>query len=203
MDPRPDLATAYDAHVLDRESSGEPTWRDEAKEDLARRLRPGARLLELGAGVGYTSRWFVDRGLQVLATDLSPANVEMCRAKGLDAQVVDMMDLPFQDGSFEAVWAASCLMHIPDADLPGVLRSIARLLTGDGLFWAGTWGSDTPWEGVWEKDWYTPKRFYSIRGDDQLRRAFDVDFEVVSFERFNPEPEIDWHYQTALLAPRR
>lgn len=203
MDPRPDLAAAYDAHVLDRESSGEPTWRDPAKEDLVDRLPAGAHLLELGAGVGYTSRWFADRDLHVVATDLSPANVEMCRAKGLDALVADMMDLPFGAGSFDAVWAASCLMHIPDADLPGVLRSIAGLLTDGGLVWAGTWGSDTPWEGVWEKDWYTPKRFYSIRGDEQLADFFDVDFELVSFKRLKPEPEIDWHYQTALLSPRR
>ncbi len=205
MDPRPDLVTAYDAHALDRESKGEPDWRDTAKLDLVSRLTPGARLLELGAGVGYTSRWFADRGLTVVATDLSQANVDLCCQKGLDARVADMMDLPFPEGSFDAVWAASCLMHIPNADLPAVLDSVSRLLADGGLFWAGTWGAREGSEGTWEEDWYVPKRFYSIRTDDQIRGAFEAAFRVLSFEVADPgsgDSWHRWHYQMALMAPR-
>lgn len=202
MDPRPHLTETYDAHAAHREERGEPTWRDAAKEDLVARLAPGARLLEVGAGVGYTSRWFADRGLRVLATDLSPVHVEYCRAKGLEAQVADLLDLGFDDGSFEAVWAASCLMHVPNDDLDGVLASIARVLTPGGLFWSGTWGAEDGWEGIWEDDELSPKRFYSLRADDELRAAFERRFDVLSFEASAPEPEFEWHYQMALLTPR-
>ncbi len=32
------------------------------------------------------------------------------------------------------------------------------VLEDGGLFWAGTWGGSTS-EGVWDEDWYEPKRF--------------------------------------------
>ena len=202
MDPRPELTETYDAHAQRREDRGEPAWRDAAKADLVRRLGPGARLLELGAGVGYTSRWFADRGLDVLATDLSPVHVEYCRAKGLEAQVADMLDLDFAEGSFDAVWAASCLMHVPSDRLSDLLASIARILTPDGLFWTGTWGAETGSEGIWEDDELRPKRFYAIRTDDELLAALRAHFEVLTFEATRPEPEFDWHYQMALATPR-
>ena len=200
MDPRRDLASAYDTHALDREARGEPEWRSPQRSRFAAGLPPGGRLLELGAGVGHTARWFADQGFDVLATDLSPANVEMCRAKGVEAQVADLMDLAL-DGPFDGVWAASCLMHVPNVHLAETLESIAGLLADSGLFWAGTWGGAES-EGIWAEDWYRPRRFYSIRGDEQMRSFYRAAFELESFASFDPEPDIEWHYQMALLRPK-
>ena len=200
MDPRLDLASAYDAHVLDREAKGEPEWRSSHRVRFAAELPPGGRVLELGAGVGYTAQWFAEQGFEVLATDLSPANVDMCRAKGVEARVADLMNLDLE-GSFDGVWAASCLMHVPNAHLGETLASIAGLLNDSGLFWAGTWGGVES-EGIWEEDWYRPRRFYSIRSDEQIQSFYRDVFEISSFVAFDPEPDIEWHYQTALLRPK-
>lgn len=201
MDPRQDLAAAYDARAGDREAAGEPEWRKAAQADLVERLGPGAELLEVGAGVGYASRWFADRELTVVATDLSAENVARCREKGLRAEVADMGDLPFPDGSFDAVWAASCLMHIPNADLPGTLDEIARVIRPGGLLWTGTWGSESSAEGTWEEDWYEPKRFYSLRSDADLQAMLEDRFRILSFDsRDDFEKDIDWHYQMTLMA---
>lgn len=197
MDPRPDLATAYDNHVLDRESKGEPHWRAPHREAFAAQLPPGGRVLELGAGVGFTARWFADQGFEVLATDLAPANVEMCRRKGVQAQVADLLALEL-DGLFDGIWAASCLMHVPNEHLQGVLVSVADLLADSGLFWAGTWGGPDS-EGVLEEDWYRPKRFYSIRSDGRMRSLYATSFDLVSFETIDPAIEVGWHYQMARL----
>ncbi len=201
MDPADrlaDLVAAYDAYAPDREEMGEPDWRDDIRADFAARLPAGAAVLEVGAGVGYTARWFADEGFDVTATDLSPANVALCRSKGVRAEVRDMADLGFAGESFDGVWAASCLMHVPDAELPGVLQEIARVLIPGGWFWAGTWGGADD-EGVWEEDWYRPKRFYSIRADDRMRALYEPDFEVLSFTTLDPRPDLQWHYQSALL----
>jgi SAM-dependent methyltransferase len=197
-DPRPHLARSYDAHAAEREEAGEPDWRDDIRSDFAARLPSGGRVLEVGAGVGYTSKWFFDQGFDATATDLSPVNVELCRTKGLRAEVRDMAHLGFDDRSFDGVWAASCLMHIPDADLPSVLGEIRRVLTPAGYFWAGTWGG-TDSEGIWQDDRYEPKRFYSIRSDDRMRAFYETHFEVLAFELLDPRPDLEWHYQSALL----
>ena len=195
------MAAAYDAHAHEREEAGEPDWRDDIRADFAGRVGPGNRVLEVGAGVGYTAKWFADQGFEVIATDLSPGNVDLIRAKGVAAEVRDMADLGFDDGSFAGVWAASCLMHIPTPELDGVFAEIERVLAPGGWFWAGTWGSDEPVEGPWEDDWYEPKRFYAIRDDGSIVAAYESRFEVVAFESFEPM-DVDWHYQSALMRRR-
>ncbi|MDX1691111.1 MAG: class I SAM-dependent methyltransferase [Acidimicrobiia bacterium] len=196
-----DLIAAYDANAATREEKGEPEWRSPIRADFAGRLPEGARVLEIGAGVGYTARWFHEQGLDVTATDLSPANVAKIREKGVTAHVRDMAELGFSAASFEGVWAASCLMHIPDAALPGVLTGIREVLVPDGWFWAGTWGG-VDREGIWEDDSYEPKRFYSFRSHDRIRSFYeDAGFEIVSFEVIDAEPTIEWSYQSTLMRP--
>ena len=193
-----DLVAAYDANADEREARGEPDWRDGEKLEFIRKLGSGARILELGAGVGYSSRWFADRGLNVLATDLSGENVALCREKGLAAKVMDMTQIDEPGSSFDGVWAASCLMHIADRDLPGVLAGIAEVLRPGGWFWAGTWGGIDR-EGIWDEDFYEPKRFYSNRTDGRMRAFYEAQFEVEHFTILDPEPEFEWHYQMALM----
>lgn len=62
------------------------------------RNRGATSLLEVGAGTGHDSLYFQRQGLRVLCTDLSPAMVELCRAKGLDAQVADFLGLGVPPG---------------------------------------------------------------------------------------------------------
>ena len=77
------------------------------------RNRGATSLLEVGAGTGHDSLYFQGQGLRVLCTDLSPAMVGLCRAKGLDAQVADFLGLGVSPASFDAVYAMNCLLHVP------------------------------------------------------------------------------------------
>jgi len=65
-------------------------------------LRGAASLLEVGAGTGQDSLYFQEQGLRVLCTDLSPAMVELCQAKGLDARIADFLSLDVPPASFDA-----------------------------------------------------------------------------------------------------
>ncbi|NQV06071.1 class I SAM-dependent methyltransferase, partial [bacterium] len=136
------MAETYDGVAAVREERGEDAWRWPIAERFLEKMRADGktRVFEIGAGVGYTSRWFADHGLYVVATDLSPAQVELCRAKGLDAHVRDMYELGFPADSFDAAWAMNCVHHIPNADFPRVLQGIADVLVPGGLFYVGVWG---------------------------------------------------------------
>lgn len=198
---RADLIAAYDTNADARDERGEPDWRTSIRMDFASRLPRGGQVLEIGAGVGHTARWFHDQGFDVTATDLSPAHVEKIRAKGVRTEVRDMLDLGFPDESFDGVWAASCLMHIADAELPQVVRGIRSVVRPGGWFWAGTWGGpDT--EGPWEEDTHEPKRFYSRRSDERIQRFYAAEFEILSFEVIAPGGSVDWDYQSVLMRRR-
>ncbi|UCG22693.1 MAG: methyltransferase domain-containing protein [Chloroflexota bacterium] len=74
------------------------------------------RLLEIGCGMGYDSLEFLKRGVRVTATDLTPNAVELSRRhfeiEGLEAEEVrtaNALELPFDDGTFDGVWANGVL----------------------------------------------------------------------------------------------
>ena len=115
----------------------------------------GGRLLEIGAGPGHDSAFFAGHGLQVVATDLSPAMVGFCRSKGLDAHVMDFLHLDFPAGSFDAVYALNCLLHVPNADLPEVLAAIRAVLRPGGWLFLGVYGGNGG-EGPSRNDLHEP-----------------------------------------------
>ena len=85
--------------------------------------------------------FFASHGLDVVATDMSSAMVARCRDKGLDARVMDFSQLDFPPESFDAVHAMNRLLHVPNAELPAVLNSIARVLRPGGLFFLGVYSA--------------------------------------------------------------
>lgn len=80
------------------------------------RLLKGKSLLEIGCGMGYDSLEFLKRGVRVTATDLTPNAVLMAKRhfeieghQAEDVRTANALDLPFEEASFDAVWANGVL----------------------------------------------------------------------------------------------
>src|SRR3989338_8455892 len=76
-------------------------------------LLKGGKILDLGCGSGDHSLYFKQRGLDVTSIDLSKEMVKLCNEKGLNALLMDIENLKFEDKLFDGVWAATSLLHIP------------------------------------------------------------------------------------------
>ncbi|GAB3429510.1 class I SAM-dependent methyltransferase [Flindersiella endophytica] len=191
------LRTSYDGGAATRDTVEKGDWKLAQRSAFLERLRAeGARrLLEVGAGTGQDSSYFLDAGLDVRATDLSPEMVERCRAKGIDAQVMDFLHLDFPPSSFDAVYAMNCLLHVPNADLPEVLSAIAGLLVPGGLFFLGVYGGKSG-EGVADWDSHVPPRFFSWRSDEQIQAFAAQAFEIVDFHVVGAD---DYRFQSLTL----
>jgi SAM-dependent methyltransferase len=72
----------------------------------------------------------------VVAIDISPRMVELARARGVDARLGDVQELPFGSESFDLAVAAWMLYHVPDVDL--ALAELARVLQPGGQLVAVT-----------------------------------------------------------------
>ena len=176
------LRAAYDARAAWRDGQGKEPWKLTERQAFRERLAPGARLLEIGAGTGQDSAYFQAEGFAVVAADLSAAMVEHCRAKGIEAQVMDALHLSVPVGSFDAVFAMNCLLHVPNHDLPAVLAAVRAVLRPGGLFFVGVYGGEQSAEGPLDDDRHVPPRFFSWRTDEQLLGfAADARFDVVDF----------------------
>ncbi|WP_107060254.1 class I SAM-dependent methyltransferase [Streptomyces sp. NRRL F-5123] len=175
------LRQAYDARAAWRDGLTKEPWKVEERQSFRDRLAPGARLLEIGAGTGQDSAYFRYEGLAVVAADLSPAMVERCRAKGVEARVMDVLHLDVQEASFDAVFTMNCLLHVPNRDLPAALASVRTALRPGGLLFVGVYGGTESAEGPIEGDEHVPPRFFSWRTDGQLLGFATESFEVVDF----------------------
>jgi SAM-dependent methyltransferase len=163
------------------------------------RGRGAATLLEVGAGTGHDSLYFQQEGLRVLCTDLSPAMVELCKAKGLDARVADFLGLGVPAASFDAVYALNCLLHVPTPDLPRVLEAVGEVLVPGGLCYVGTWGGADE-EGPVQDARYPVPRFFALRSDSRMRQALAERFHVLSFTTFDADED---HFQSFVLEKPR
>jgi SAM-dependent methyltransferase len=139
--------------------------------------------------------------MDVVCTDLSPAMVNLCQAKGLKAYVMDFLGLDFPPGSFDAIYALNCLLHVPTDDLPAVLRKLQELLRPDGLFFLGVYGGFER-EGLHEKDWHDPPRFFAHHTDEFMQHATAPFFDIVSFKTI-PLQGNTWHFQSMILRSKK
>jgi 2-polyprenyl-3-methyl-5-hydroxy-6-metoxy-1,4-benzoquinol methylase len=99
------------------------------------------RLLEVGGGQGeLAERIARELRAEVTMVDQSERMVELAAARGLAAQVGDVQQLPFADGSFDVAVAAWMLYHVPDLDRG--LGELTRVLEPGGHLVAVTNGED-------------------------------------------------------------
>ena len=114
-------------------------------EAFSRRLTipPGARVLDVACGTGNTAIPLARQGAVVTGVDIAPNLLvqarERSRAEGLQVNFDegDAEQLPYPDGSFDAVVSMFGAMFAPRPDL--VASEFARVLKPGGLLAMGNW----------------------------------------------------------------
>jgi SAM-dependent methyltransferase len=133
--PRPeDILTAF----YDLRAGEEPARDPEAllrfrKALVAAGLQANERVLDVGAKRGALAHAARALGVDVAYTgvDLSPENVAVAKAAGLDVRVANAADrLPFEKGSFDCVFCLELLEHLVSP--LALLTEIRRVLADGG-----------------------------------------------------------------------
>jgi SAM-dependent methyltransferase len=99
--------------------------------DLAE-AAPGTRMLDVACGSGAFLGCALDRGVDVVGIDVSPAAIELAarRVPGVELHVGDAENLPFDDSSFGLVTCLGSLEHFPSPERGAA--EIARVVRPDG-----------------------------------------------------------------------
>ena len=195
---RDTLRAAYDFDAPRRDTNVFDGWRVEVLDDFLTRLEPQAEILELGAGAGQAAAYVAGKGFTVTAMDLSPANVELAIARGIDARVGDFTDPDFFVGEFDGIYAMNSLLHVQKELFPVVLGILRRSLRPGGVAQIVVWGG-IDHEGPFQDEWTEPARFFAIYTDDSFAALPTPGFRRVSCEFRHDDVEGELHPQVLTL----
>ena len=174
-------------------------WSNRFYAMLARRYgRRGARLLEVGSGLGHLVGQLEDR-FETYGLDLNHWAVKQSRTvvDKSTLQTASAQSLPFRDGSFNVVIIKHIVEHLPDPEK--AIREIARVTEKDGILILSTPNLDSllkPWKG---EKWIgyqdpthislkPPREWLAMieRAGYELKRVFSDGFWDVPYIRFIP-----------------
>jgi uncharacterized protein YbaR (Trm112 family) len=135
-DERLDLSLPYVVEELGWDPVGASTWvatRCSFEELLGKYVRPGLRVLEVGAAKSWAGRYFNARQCEYTACDIvDDPNIGLGRSRFFRSRfghyevvAADAEQLPFADSYFDLVFAIAALHHA--LDLPKMLGEMARV----------------------------------------------------------------------------
>lgn len=192
MDPiktkyKENLLKYYNKEAELRNQSVKQEWKLRVREDFNNLLKHEQKttLLEIGAGAGYDSQFFMNNGLKVIAIDLSSEMIKKCKEKAIESYELDFYNLSYLHKQFDCIWAMNTLLHVPKSDLDHVLNEIDLVLKDNGLFFMAVYGGKDS-EGEYIKSEISDSpRFFSYHSKDNLAAKLEQFFEIISFEQFD------------------
>jgi 2-polyprenyl-3-methyl-5-hydroxy-6-metoxy-1,4-benzoquinol methylase len=138
----------------------------------------GARVLEIGCGMGLHTELMVRAGADVTAVDISPTSIQATtrrlELKGLEANLVeaDATALPFRNGTYDFVWAWGVIHH--SSHTARIVREIARVLATRGSTRVMVYNRNGMYARVvFVRDFLMKSRFRRLSFDDVLSEASD------------------------------
>lgn len=100
-------------------------------------LERGAQVLDVGCGGGRDLVALTQLGLDPTGLDFSPKLAAIAaKSSGCKTIVADMRSPPFQEATFDGIWAAAALLHLDREDLLPTLRQFRKILRPGGVLFA-------------------------------------------------------------------
>lgn len=155
--------------------------------------------LDLGCGLGRHAILFGKNGLNVYCFDISEKAIEETRAWAdkenlkLNYTVGDMLELPYEDESFDAILCRNVISHTDTAGMRQVTAELYRVLRSGGECYL-TLGSKDTW-GWKETNWPLIDENTKLRREDGPEDGvphFYADYDLIK-ELFSKFEIIDLH----------
>lgn len=105
-------------------------------------VKPNSKILDFGCGNGRAFPYIQKRGGRYFGVDISENLIEIARQKHPKAnlQVINGINLPFEENFFDAVYSIAVFHNIPSKKLRSqILQEIKRILKPNGFLILTVW----------------------------------------------------------------
>ncbi|MEX0896364.1 MAG: class I SAM-dependent methyltransferase [Patescibacteria group bacterium] len=167
-------------------------------------LAEDSRILDAGCGSGRDTALLSSKGLNTIGLDLSSGLIAEARKRFPDQEFIagSFLALPFNDESFDGVWAHASLVHLEtETDVKQALTEFKRVLKTGGILHVLVKAQTAADKTAVVSD--------KLSGHDRFFQYFTLDevssllqehnFEVIQSEQYNEaerdpngRPEVEW-----------
>ena len=150
MDPTIDY---YNLHAENFIESTQNVDMHHAQDRFLQLLDENASILDFGCGSGRDTKYFLEKGCLVTATD---GSAELCRLAsaftGIEVKEMLFQELDDMD-AYDGIWACSSILHLPKIELLPVICKMCMALKDSGVIYTSFKYSD--FEGVRNGRYFT------------------------------------------------
>ena len=157
----------------------------QTQDKFLSKLKSGDSILDFGCGSGRDTKYFVDNGFQVEATD---GSVELCKLAS-EYTGIAVKQLLFEDlneiEKYDGIWACSSILHLSKNSLKIVFKKMADALKENGII-------------------YTSFKYGEFEGERNGR--YFTDFTIETFTEYLqniPELQMEEYWITSDVRPGR
>lgn len=105
------------------------------QERFLRLLDANTSILDFGCGSGRDTKYFLEKGYRVTATDGSS---ELCRLAS-EFTGIKVKEMLFQEldaiNQYDGIWACSSILHLPKKELLPVIQKMCEALKDNGIIY--------------------------------------------------------------------
>lgn len=155
------------------------------QERFLAKLSVGACILDFGCGSGRDTKYFLDKGYLVEATD---GSAELCK-RASEYTGIHVRQMLFEEldesEKYDGIWACSSILHLDKRALKDVMKKMAAALKANGVV-------------------YTSFKYGDFEGERNGRYFADFTLETFGeYMREVPELQIEEYWITGDVRPGR
>ncbi len=133
----------YNKIAKDFDNTRYKVWK--CTSDFLNNLDPNSIGLEVGCGNGKNLLYRPE--LKIKGIDICDKFVELCKNKNLDVIQGDMIELPYDNNSFDFVFSIAALHHLNSKELRSkAIQEMFRVCKPNGIIFVLVWAFEQPIE---------------------------------------------------------
>ncbi len=159
------------------------TWWHEGTDRFISFLKPDARILDVGCGGGFASKYLAEKGMFVMGVDFSEKMIEIAKREVPKGKffLMDMRDMSLFTEQFDGLYVKASLLHFPKKDMPELFRGLVGKLKSGGFLYAAV------------------KEVRLGEAEERIKTENDFGYEYERFFSFFFLPEMENYFNDAGL----